>query len=155
MQDRLSSNDKGSITAVQTIYVPADDLSDPAVQMIQHELDSIIVLSREVAELGIRPAVDLLRTSSSLLSPDIVGERHYVLSVQVQALLQKHESLRGIIAIIGENELSPADRADFAKARKLISFFSQKMHVTEDISGSKGESFTREQTLAGVEEIIV
>ncbi len=155
LQDRLSSSDKGSITAVQTIYVPADDLSDPAVQMIQHELDSTIVLSREVAEQGIRPAVDLLRTSSSLLSPDIVGERHYVLSVQVQALLQKHESLRGIIAIIGENELSPSDRADYAKARKLISFFSQKMYVTEDLNGTKGESFTREQTLAGVEEIIV
>jgi F-type H+-transporting ATPase subunit beta len=155
LQDRLSSSDNGSITAVQTIYVPADDLSDPAVQMIQHELDSTIVLSREVAEQGIRPAVDLLRTSSSLLSPDIVGERHYVLSVQVQALLQKHESLRGIIAIIGENELSPSDRAEYAKARKLISFFSQRMHVTEDLNGAKGESFTREQTLAGVEEIIV
>jgi F-type H+-transporting ATPase subunit beta len=106
LQDRLSSNEFGSITAVQTIYVPADDLSDPAVQMIQHELDSTIVLSRSVAEQGIRPAVDLNRTSSSLLSPDIVGERHYVLSVQVQALLQKYDSLKGIIAIIGENELS-------------------------------------------------
>lgn len=155
LQDRLSSSDKGSITAVQTIYVPADDYSDPAVQMIQHELDSTIVLSREVAEQGIRPAVDLLKTSSSLLSPDIVGERHYVLSVQVQALLQKHASLRGIIAIIGENELSPSDRADYAKARQLINFFSQRMHVTEDLNGNKGESFTREQTLAGVEEIIV
>jgi F-type H+-transporting ATPase subunit beta len=155
LQDRLSSSDKGSITAVQTIYVPADDLSDPAVQMIQHELDSTIVLSREVAEQGIRPAVDLLRTSSSLLTPEIVGERHYVLSVQVQNLLQKHESLRGIIAIIGENELSPSDRADYAKARKLITFFTQRMHVTEDLNGLKGESFTREMTLAGVEEIIV
>lgn len=155
LQDRLSSSDKGSITAVQTIYVPADDLSDPAVQMIQHELDSTIVLSREVAEQGIRPAVDLLRTSSSLLSPEIVGERHYVLSVQVQALLQKYESLRSIIAIIGENELSPVDRADYAKARKLITFFSQRMHVTEDLNGEAGESFTREQTLAGIEEIIV
>ncbi len=155
LQDRLSSSDKGSITAVQTIYVPADDLSDPAVQMIQHELDSTIVLSREVAEQGIRPAVDLLRTSSSLLSPEIVGERHYVLSVQVQALLQKYESLKGIIAIIGENELSPVDRADYAKARKLIEFFSQRMHVTEDLNGETGQSFTREETLAGVEEIIV
>jgi F-type H+/Na+-transporting ATPase subunit beta len=155
LQDRLSSSDKGSITAVETIYVPADDLSDPAVQMIQHELDSTIVLSREVAEQGIRPAVDLLRTSSSLLTSEIVGERHYMLSVQVQTLLQKRESLKGIIAIIGENELSPLDRADYAKACKLIEFFSQKMHVTEDLNGNKGESFTREQTLAGVEEIIV
>src|SRR5581483_10052399 len=88
LQDRLSSTEQGSITAVQTIYVPADDLSDPAVQMIQHELDGIIVLSRKVAEQGIRPAVDLIRTTSSLLSVDVVGEKHYKLSVQVQALLQ-------------------------------------------------------------------
>lgn len=155
LQDRLSSNEHGSITAVQTIYVPADDLSDPAVQMIQHELDSVIVLSRSVAEQGIRPAVDLIRTSSSLLSPDIVGERHYVLSVQVQNLLQKYESLRGIIAIIGENELSPVDRADYAKAKKLISYFSQHMHVMEDQTSFKGESFSREETLKGIEEIIV
>lgn len=155
LQDRLSSNDKGSITAVQTIYVPADDLSDPAVQMIQHELDSVIVLSRAVAEQGIRPAVDLIRTNSSLLSPDIVGDRHYVLSVQVQALLQKYESLKGIIAIIGENELSPSDRADYAKAKKLIHYFSQNMHVMEDQSAHKGEHFSREDTLKGIEEIIV
>lgn len=155
LQDRLSSNDKGSITAVQTIYVPADDLSDPAVQMIQQQLDSVIVLSRSVAEAGIRPAVDLNRTTSSLLSPDIVGERHYVLSVQVQALLQKYESLKGIIAIIGENELSPSDRADYAKAKKLIYYFSQNMYVMEDQSSKKGEHFTREETLNGIEEIIV
>lgn len=155
LQDRLSSNQNGSITAVQTIYVPADDLSDPAVQMIQHELDSTIVLSRGVAEQGIRPAVDLTRTSSSLLSPDIVGERHYLLSIQVQALLQKYDSLKGIIAIIGENELSAADRADYAKAKKLIQYFSQHMHVVEDQSAYKGESFSREDTLKGIEEIIV
>lgn len=155
LQDRLSSNEKGSITAVQTIYVPADDLSDPAVQMIQHELDSIIVLSRSVAEEGIRPAVDLIRTTSSLLSPDIVGERHYLLSVQVQALLQKHESLKGIIAIIGENELSPADRADYAKAKKLIQYFSQNMFVMESLNGVKGEFISREDMLKGIEEIIV
>lgn len=155
LQDRLSSNENGSITSVQTIYVPADDLSDPAVQMIQHELDSTIVLSRKVAEQGIRPAVDLLRTSSSLLAPDIVGERHYVLSVQVQVLLQKYESLKNIIAIIGENELSPADRADYAKAKKLIQYFSQSAFVAEDLNGIKGEYFSREDTLKGVEEIIV
>jgi F-type H+/Na+-transporting ATPase subunit beta len=155
LQDRLSSNDKGSITAVQTIYVPADDLSDPAVQMIQHQLDSVIVLSRSVAEQGIRPAVDLIRTTSSLLSPDVVGERHYILSVQVQALLQKYESLKGIIAIIGENELSPGDRADYAKAKRLIHYFSQNMFVMEDQSSQKGQMFTREETLNGIEEIIV
>ena len=154
LQDRLSSNEKGSITSVQTIYVPADDISDPAVQMIQHELDAILVLSRSVAEQGIRPAVDLTRTTSSLLTPEIVGDRHYVLSVQVQALLQKYESLKSIIAIIGENELSPADRADYAKAKKLIKNFTQNFNVTEKLNGIPGEFFTRDQTLASIEEII-
>lgn len=155
LQDRLSSNENGSITSVQTIYVPADDLSDPAVQTIQHELDSIIVLSRKVAEQGIRPAVDLNLTSSSLLSPDVVGERHYVLSVRVQAIMQKYEQLKGIIAIIGENELSPADRAEYAKAKKLIQYFTQNFFVTEKLSGLPGEYFTRDETLKGIEEIIV
>lgn len=155
LQDRLASNEKGSITAVQTIYVPADDLSDPAVQMIQHELDSIIVLSRKVAEQGIRPAVDLLKTTSSLLTPEIVGERHYVLSVQVQALLQKYESLKGIIAIIGENELSPEDRADFAKAKKLIEYFTQKMFVMTKMNGVPGEFVKRDEMLTKIEEIII
>lgn len=155
LQDRLTSNENGSITAMQTIYVPADDISDPAVQMIQHELDSVLVLSRKVAEQGIRPAVDLIKTNSSLLSPDVVGERHYILSLQVQGLLQKHESLKSIIAIIGENELSPADRADYAKAKKLIEYFSQNMNVMEQMTGKKGDYVTREDMLKGVEEIIV
>jgi len=154
LQDRLSSNENGSITSVQTIYVPADDLSDPAVQAISHELDSVIVLSRKIAEQGIRPAVDLILTQSSLLTPEIVGDRHYLLSVRVQALLQKYESLKSIIAIIGENELSPSDRADYAKAKKLIQYFSQSMFVTEKLNGVPGEFFTREQTLQGIEDII-
>ena len=155
LQDRLSSNENGSITSVQTIYVPADDISDPAVQLIQHEMDSIIVLSRKVAEQGIRPAVDLNLTSSSLLTPEIVGERHYVLSVKVQALLQKYESLKGIIAIIGENELSPSDRADYARAKKLIANFTQNMNVMTKHNGVPGDFFTREETLKSIEEIIV
>ncbi len=154
LQDRLKSNQNGSITSVQTIYVPADDLSDPAVQMIQHELDSTIVLSRSVAEEGIRPAVDLIRTSSSLLSTEVVGPRHYGLSVKVQAILQKHQSLRNIIAIIGESELSPVDRADFAKAKKLIDFFSQNLFVVEAFTNRKGEFIPREETLKGVETIL-
>ncbi|HEY5442524.1 MAG TPA: F0F1 ATP synthase subunit beta, partial [Candidatus Saccharimonadales bacterium] len=155
LQDRLNSNENGSITSVQTIYVPADDISDPAVQFIQHEMDSIIVLSRKVAEQGIRPAVDLTLTTSSLLTPEVVGERHYLLSVQVQALLQKYNSLRGIIAIIGESELSPADRADYAKAQKLIKNFSQNMFVMTRLNGLPGEFFSREETLKSIEEIIV
>ena len=155
LQDRLSSNENGSITSLQTIYVPADDLSDPAVQVISHELDSTIVLSRKVAEQGIRPAVDLVLTTSSLLSPDIVGDRHYMLSVRVQGVLQKYEQLKGIIAIIGESELSPADRAEYAKAKKLIQYFTQHMFVTEKLTGIKGEYFTRDETLKGIEEILV
>ncbi|HTE57742.1 MAG TPA: F0F1 ATP synthase subunit beta [Verrucomicrobiae bacterium] len=154
LQDRLSSNENGSITSVQTIYVPADDLSDPAVQLIQHELDSTIVLSRKVAEQGVRPAVDLSQTTSSLLTPDVVGDRHYVLSVQAQALLQKYNSLKSIIAIIGENELSAADRADYAKAKKLITNFTQNMSVMTKHTGVPGDFFTREQTLQSIEEII-
>jgi len=155
LQDRLSSNDNGSITSVQTIYVPADDISDPAVQFIQHEMDSIIVLSRAVAEQGIRPSVDLNQLNSSLLTPEVVGERHYVLSVQVQALLEKYESLKGIIAIIGENELSAADRSDYSKAKKLITNFSQHMSVMTKHNGIPGDYFTREQTLKSIEEILI
>ncbi|HTB48679.1 MAG TPA: F0F1 ATP synthase subunit beta [Verrucomicrobiae bacterium] len=155
LQDRLSSNENGSITSVQTIYVPADDISDPAVQLIQHEMDSIIVLSRKVAEQGLRPAVDLNLTNSSLLIPEIVGERHYALTIQVQALLQKYESLKGIIAIIGENELSAADRADYAKAKKLIDNFAQNMNVMTKHNGIPGDFFTREETLRSIEEIII
>jgi F-type H+-transporting ATPase subunit beta len=154
LQDRLSSNDNGSITSIQTIYVPADDLSDPAVLMIQHELDGTIVLSRKVAEQGIRPAVDLIKTTSSLLSPEMVGERHYKLSVEVQKILQKHESLKSIIAIIGENELSPADRTDFRKAKELIQYFNQNFFVSESMMHKKGEYFHREETLAGIEQIL-
>ena len=155
LQDRLSSNENGSITSVQTIYVPADDITDPAVQMIQNEMDSIIVLSRKVAEQGIRPAVDLNNTSSSLLTPEIVGDRHYLLSVQVQALLKKYESLRSIIAIIGESELSPIDRADYNKAKSLIANFAQNLNVMTKLTGVKGEYFTLEETLKSIEEIIV
>lgn len=154
LQNRLSSSDKGSITAVQTIYVPADDLSDPAVQMIQSELDSTIVLSRRIAEQGIRPAVDLIRTSSSLLSPGVVGQRHYDLSLQVQAILQKYESLRSIVAIVGETELSQDDRADYGRALRLIQYFSQNLSVTEDLNGRPGEYFSLEETLSGVEDIL-
>lgn len=155
LQDRLSSNENGSITAVEAIYIPADDLSDPAVQEIAQQLDSTVVLSRDVAESGIRPAVDLVRTVSSLLSPDIVGDRHYVLATQVQAIMQKYESLKNIIAIIGQSELSLEERRDFDRAKKIITFFSQSFFVTEDLTGKKGEFFTREQTLRGIEEILI
>lgn len=154
LQDRLSSTAKGSITSVQAVYIPADDLSDPAVQAIQQQLDSVLVLSRSVAENGIRPAVDLLKTTSSLLTPQIVGDRHYQLAGRVQAIMQKYESLKNIIAIVGENELSPADRADYQSAKKLIEFFSQDFAVAEHLTGKPGQYFSLEQTLNGIEEIL-
>lgn len=154
LEDRLSSTDKGSITSVQAVYIPADDLSDPAVQAIQQQLDSVLVLSRTVAESGIRPAVDLLKTTSSLLTPQIVGERHYKLVGRVQAIMQKYESLKNIIAIVGENELSPADRSDYQNAKKLIEFFSQDFAVAEHLTGKPGQYFTLQQTLDGIEEIL-
>ena len=154
-QDRLISNANGSITAVETIFVPADDLTDPAVQEISQQIDSIIVLSRAVAEMGIRPAVDIIRSSSSLLTPEIVGERHYLLATQVMAIMQKYDSLKNIIAIIGENELSPGDKSDYQKAKKLIEFFSQTMNVMAAKTGEPGVYTKREQTLSGVEEILI
>ncbi len=154
LQDRLTSTEQGTITSVQAIYVPADDLSDPAVQAISQQLDSVLVLDRSIAEQGIRPAVNLLKTTSSLLTPNIVGERHYRLAERVQAIMQKYDSLKNIIAIVGENELSPGDRADYQNAKKLIQFFSQDFAVAEKFSGKPGEYYTLEQTLSGIEEII-
>lgn len=154
LQDRLTSTEHGTITSVQAIYVPADDLSDPAVQAISQQLDSVLVLDRSIAEQGIRPAVNLLKTTSSLLTPDIVGERHYRLAEKVQAIMQKYDSLKNIIAIVGENELSPADRTDYQNAKKLIQFFSQNFTVAEKFSGYPGEYYTLEQTLSGIEAIL-
>lgn len=154
LQDRLASTEKGTITSVQAIYVPADDLSDPAVQAISQQLDSVLVLDRSIAEQGIRPAVNLLKTTSSLLTPQIVGERHYRLAEKVQAIMQKYDSLKNIIAIVGENELSAADKTDYQNAKKLIQFFSQDFAVAEKFSGKPGEYYTLKQTLDGIEAIL-
>jgi F-type H+-transporting ATPase subunit beta len=154
LQDRLSSTEHGTITSVQAVYIPADDLSDPAVQAISQQLDSVLVLDRAVAETGIRPAVNLLKTTSSLLTPEIVGQRHYELAGKVQAIMQKYDSLKNIIAIVGENELSPADRADYQNAKKLIQFFNQDFSVAEKFSGRPGEYYTLEETLSGIEAIL-
>lgn len=153
-EESLNSNDNGSITSVQSVYIPADDLTDPAVQEIQQQLDSVIVLSRKVFEAGNYPAVDLTATSSSLLTTEIVGDRHYLLSTQVQQVMQKYDSLKGVISIIGESELSAADRSDYQKAKKLIDFFTQALFVTEDLNGIPGVYVSREETLSGVEEIL-
>jgi len=155
LEDRLYSNENGSITSVQTIYIPADDLSDPAVEEIQEQLDSVIVLSRQVAESGIRPAVDLIHTTSSLLTPDVVGDRHYLLATTIQAILQKYDNLKSIIAIIGESELSLTDRVDYQKAKKLIQFFSQDFFVSSKLTGRPGQYVPLAETLTGLEEILI
>ncbi len=152
-EDTLQATQNGSITSVQSIFIPADDLSDPAVVEISQQLDSTIVLSRDVFEQGIFPAVDLLNTTSSLITPEILGERHYGLVKRVKAVMRTYRSLKTIIAIVGESELSPGDRLDYERAQELTQFFSQHMFVTEDLSGNKGEYFTREQTLKGIEAI--
>lgn len=154
LQDRLSSTEQGTVTSVQAVYIPADDLSDPAVQAISQQLDSVLVLDRGIAATGIRPAVDLLKTTSSLLTPEIVGKRHYELAGKVQAIMQKYDSLKNIIAIVGENELSPADRQDYQNAKKLIQFFNQDFSVAEKFSGRPGEYYTLDQTLDGIEAIL-
>jgi len=155
LEDRLYSNEHGSITSVQNIYIPADDLSDPAVQEIQAQLDGVIVLSRAVAESGVRPAVDLIRSNSSLLTPEVVGDRHYLLATTVQAIMQKYDNLKNIIAIIGENELSPGDRVDYDKAKKLIQFFNQDFFVSEDLTGRPGQYVGLAETLSKLEEILI
>ena len=154
VQDRLASTAKGTITSVQAVYIPADDLSDPAVQAISQQMDSVLVLSRAIAETGIRPAVDLLKTTSSLLTPEVVGERHYKLAEKVQSIIQKYDSLKNIIAIVGENELSPVDRKDYQNAKKLIQYFSQDFSVAEHLTGKPGEYYTLEETLSGIEAIL-
>lgn len=151
----LYSNDRGSVTSVQSIYIPADDLSDPALAEISSQLDSVIVLSRKVFESGVYPAVDLLNTSSSLLTPEIVGERHYMLAGRVAEILQKYHSLETIIAIIGPAELSAEDRQDYDKAKKLMAFFAQNLYMTAPLTGIPGEYISREDTLSGIEEILL
>ncbi len=153
-QQNLSSSDKGSITSVQNIFVPADDLSDPAVVEINKQLDSVIVLSREAFEQGIRPAVDLLATNSSLLIPEIVGKQHASLVLEVQKILQKYKSLEGIVAIIGQGELSLIDQNYFKRAQELIAYFSQSMAVMEKRTGVPGEYVPRQAMLDKIDGIV-
>lgn len=153
-EQNLGVSEHNAITSVQSVFMPADDLSDPAVVEMYQQLDSIIVLSREVMEQGIFPAVDLLNTTSSLLIADIVGDRHAALVPRVQAILQKYRSLQGIVAIIGQAELSVADQNYYRRAQELIKFFTQDMFVTQKMTGLKGQYVSREETLKGVEKIL-
>ncbi|MCA0405714.1 MAG: F0F1 ATP synthase subunit beta [Proteobacteria bacterium] len=149
MQERITTTTKGSITSVQAIYVPADDLTDPAPATSFSHLDATTVLSRSIAEKGIYPAVDPLDSTSRMLSPMIVGEEHYAVARQVQSILQRYKSLQDIIAILGMDELSEEDKMTVARARKIERFLSQPFHVAEVFTGSPGKLVSLKDTIAG------
>ncbi len=138
LQERITSTTKGSITSVQAIYVPADDLTDPAPATSFSHLDATTVLSRQIAELGIYPAVDPLDSTSRMLDPRIVGEEHYDMAREVQRILQTYKSLQDIIAILGMDELSEEDKLTVSRARKIQRFLSQPFHVAEVFTGTPG-----------------
>jgi F-type H+-transporting ATPase subunit beta len=154
LQERITSTTAGSITSVQAVYVPADDLTDPAPATTFAHLDSTVVLSRSLSELGIYPAVDPLDSSSGILDPLVVGERHYKVARGVQLVLQRYKDLQDIIAILGMDELSDEDKKTVARARKVQRFLSQPFHVAEVFTGNPGKYVTLEETLRGFEEIL-
>ncbi|HYC30315.1 MAG TPA: F0F1 ATP synthase subunit beta, partial [Chitinophagaceae bacterium] len=154
MQERITSTKNGSITSVQAVYVPADDLTDPAPATTFAHLDATTVLSRKIAELGIYPAVDPLDSTSRILSPDILGERHYGVAQKVKMLLQRYKELQDIIAILGMDELSEDDKLVVHRARRVQRFLSQPFHVAEQFTGLKGVFVPIEETLRGFEMIM-
>ncbi len=153
LQERITSTDKGSITAVQCVYVPADDLTDPAPATTFAHLDGTVVLSRQIAELGIYPAVDPLDSSSRILDPAYIGEEHYQVAREVQQILQKYKELQDIIAILGIDELSDEDKITVSRARKIQRFLSQPFHVAEVFTGTDGAYVKIEETVRGFREI--
>jgi len=154
LQERITSTKKGSITSVQAIYVPADDLTDPAPATTFAHLDATTVLSRKIAEMGIYPAVDPLDSTSRLLDPQVIGEEHYKVARRVQATLQKYKDLQDIIAILGMDDLSEEDRLVVARARKIQKFLSQPFHVAEQFTGMKGKFVELKDTIEGFKAII-
>lgn len=153
LQERITSTTKGSITSVQCVYVPADDLTDPAPATTFAHLDGTVVLSRQIAELGIYPAVDPLDSTSRILDPNILGEEHYYTARRVQQILQKYKDLQDIIAILGMDELSEEDKIIVARARKIQRFLSQPFHVAEAFTGTPGRYVKLEDTIKGFKEI--
>ncbi|MFP4237637.1 MAG: F0F1 ATP synthase subunit beta [Desulfonatronovibrio sp.] len=154
LQERITSTTKGSITSVQAVYVPADDLTDPAPATTFSHLDGTIVLSRQIAELGIYPAVDPLDSTSRILDPNILGEEHYSVAREVQMILQKYKDLQDIIAILGMDELSDEDKLTVSRARKIQRFLSQPFHVAEQFTGKAGRYVKLEDTIRGFREVI-
>ncbi|MEX2052257.1 MAG: F0F1 ATP synthase subunit beta [Candidatus Paceibacterota bacterium] len=154
LQERITSTDKGSVTSVQAVYVPADDLTDPAPATTFAHLDSTVVLNRSLSEIGIYPAVDPLDSSSTILDPNIVGEEHYRVAREVQRVLQRYKDLQDIIAILGMEELSEADKELVARARKIQKFLSQPFFVAEQFTGSKGQYVPLAETIRSFSEIL-
>ena len=154
LQERITSTTKGSITSVQCVYVPADDLTDPAPATTFAHLDGTVVLARTIAELGIYPAVDPLDSTSRILDPNVVGEEHYSVARQTQQILQKYKDLQDIIAILGMDELSDEDKLTVARARRIQRFLSQPFNVAETFTGKKGKYVPVEETIRGFKEII-
>lgn len=154
MQERITSTNKGSITSVQAVYVPADDLTDPAPATTFSHLDATTVLSRSIAEQGIYPAVDPLDSTSRILDPRVIGEEHYSVATRVQQTLQQYKNLQDIIAILGMDELSDEDKLVVARARKIQRFFSQPFHVAEVFTGTPGVFVELEDTIKGFKGIV-
>lgn len=154
LQERITSTKKGSITSVQAIYVPADDLTDPAPATTFAHLDATVVLSRQIAELGIYPAVDPLDSTSRMLDPHVVGDKHYTVARSVQKVLQRYKELQDIIAILGMDELSEEDKLIVARARKIQRFLSQPFFVAEVFTGSSGRYVKLQETIRGFKEIV-
>ena len=154
LQERITSTKKGSITSVQAVYVPADDLTDPAPATTFAHLDATTVLSRAISSLGIYPAVDPLESTSRILAPEIVGTEHYEVARQVQSILQRYKELQDIIAIMGMDELSDEDKLIVARARKVQRFLSQPFSVAEQFTGMEGKYVPLKETIRGFKEII-
>ena len=154
LQERITSTKKGSITSIQAVYVPADDLTDPSPATTFAHLDSTVVLSRDIASLGIYPAVDPLDSTSRQLDPLVVGEEHYNVARAVQGTLQRYKELRDIIAILGMDELAPEDKLAVARARKIQRFLSQPFHVAEQFTGAQGRYVKIANTVKGFKAIV-
>jgi F-type H+-transporting ATPase subunit beta len=154
LQERITSTHKGSITSVQAIYVPADDITDPAPATTFAHLDASTILARQIAELGIYPAIDPLASTSRILDPRVLGEEHYGVARKVQAVLQRYKDLQDIIAILGMDELSEDDKISVARARKLQRFMSQPFFVAEQFTGIPGRYVELKDTIRGFQEIV-
>ena len=154
MQERITSTNKGSITSVQAVYVPADDLTDPAPATTFAHLDAKTVLNRSISEKGIYPAVDPLDSTSRILDPQVVGEEHYTVATEVQRVLQKYKELQDIISILGMDELSDEEKITVARARKLERFLGQCFFVAEQFTGNPGQYIPLKETIRGFKEIL-